>query len=72
MSLTGSAGGAVEPLGNGCRLTAVVSGDVVGFAFVGTDGSLVVQRDVVHITTMIKRRMNFLITITSRGGNLIL
>jgi len=70
MSFTGRAGGAVALPGKGCRLFAVVGGGVVGFVFTGADGSVVVQRAVLHMITTIKRSMSFFNLFTSQDEDL--
>ena len=72
MSFTGWAGGAVELPGKGCRLFAVAGGGVVGFVFTGADGSVEVQRAVLHMITTITRSMSFFTVFTSQDENLIL
>lgn len=70
MSFTGRAGGAVALPGKGCRLFAVVGGGVVGFVFTGADGSVVVQRAVLHMITTITRSMSFFNLFTSQDEDL--
>jgi hypothetical protein len=70
ISFTGWAGGAVELPGKGCGVLAVVGGGVVGCVFTGADGSVVVQRAVLHMITTIKRSTSFFNLFTSQDENL--
>ena len=69
MSFTGRAGGAVALPGKGC-VFAVVGGGVVGFVFTWADGTVVVQRAVLHMITTIKRSMSFFNLFTSQDEDL--
>jgi hypothetical protein len=70
MSFTGWAGGAVELPGKGCRVLAVAGGGVVGCVFTESDGSVVVQRAVLHMIRTITRSMSFFTVFTSQDENL--
>ena len=63
MSFTGLAGGAVGLPGNGCCLVAVARGDVVVMV---SDGSVVVQRAVLHMTITIMRSISLFTVFTSQ------